>query len=605
MSCLRWYNYRWLIERYHYVLKIGCRLEQLQLETADRIHRANLQNVIFVLLKRLANHILVGEDSNNSTHSFDRHQEYSKLMKIQQYKFPLVVILAGILFSLYLQWQIPDGVFFSGDAGLKALLAQQFSAGNFRFDLDVPADQWVRDLWKNGLYPFDEPFVYNRYNRYYITFPFTFPLVSAPFHALFGYRGFYIIPLISLWAIWLSFYLACQRLKLKSVSTSIALATLIFASPLSIYSATYWEHTLAVALNFHGISTLLIPGSQGLSKKDAALSGILIGLSVWFREEILGMVAFLCILVYAASLLMIRKLEFLAKRKEIFVFSMIATIAGFFVLNTLIYHHPLGMHSVQIVEKFSFSDRLNQGLDNFKQMGLDLFYYFPITFFTILYLPFSIVIKKKIKLTIQMKIFYLICFLFIVAVALMVPPGAGGKQWGPRFLLVLIPLISLIGIIELKFIRRIAKWGLRYIGLAIFFVLFLIGVYINTYQSTDFISDNYQRISPAIQFLRSQPDTVVAMSHQYVAQVLEAGVKNKVFFKAENAQDLKSLGAALIGQGKQKFLYMCYPYRPCEIPEEKPEDLKFSLKNQTFTIKLSSLGKFGIYPTYDALLVKG
>ena len=95
------------------------------------------------------------------------------------------------------------------------------------------------------------------------------------------------------------------------------------------------------------------------------------------------------------------------------------------------------------------------------------------------------------------------------------------------------------------------------------------------------------------------------MSHQYVAQVLEAGVKNKVFFKAENAQDLKSLGAALIGQGKQKFLYMCYPYRPCEIPEEKPEDLKFSLKNQTFTIKLSSLGKFGIYPTYDALLVKG
>ena len=33
-------SYRWLIERYHYVLKSGCRLEQLQLETADRIQRA-------------------------------------------------------------------------------------------------------------------------------------------------------------------------------------------------------------------------------------------------------------------------------------------------------------------------------------------------------------------------------------------------------------------------------------------------------------------------------------------------------------------------------------------------------------------------------------
>jgi hypothetical protein len=40
VQILRWYSYRWLIERYHYVLKSGCRLEQLQLETAERIHRA-------------------------------------------------------------------------------------------------------------------------------------------------------------------------------------------------------------------------------------------------------------------------------------------------------------------------------------------------------------------------------------------------------------------------------------------------------------------------------------------------------------------------------------------------------------------------------------
>jgi len=38
--CLRWYSYRWLIERYHYTLKSGCRLEQLQLERAERLERA-------------------------------------------------------------------------------------------------------------------------------------------------------------------------------------------------------------------------------------------------------------------------------------------------------------------------------------------------------------------------------------------------------------------------------------------------------------------------------------------------------------------------------------------------------------------------------------
>lgn len=40
VQCVRWYSYRWLIERYHYVLKSGCRLEQLQLETRERIERA-------------------------------------------------------------------------------------------------------------------------------------------------------------------------------------------------------------------------------------------------------------------------------------------------------------------------------------------------------------------------------------------------------------------------------------------------------------------------------------------------------------------------------------------------------------------------------------
>lgn len=37
---VRWYAARWLIERYHYALKSGCRLEHLQLETSARLQRA-------------------------------------------------------------------------------------------------------------------------------------------------------------------------------------------------------------------------------------------------------------------------------------------------------------------------------------------------------------------------------------------------------------------------------------------------------------------------------------------------------------------------------------------------------------------------------------
>jgi len=38
-QCVQWYALRWLVERFHYVLKSGCRLEERQLATVDRLDR--------------------------------------------------------------------------------------------------------------------------------------------------------------------------------------------------------------------------------------------------------------------------------------------------------------------------------------------------------------------------------------------------------------------------------------------------------------------------------------------------------------------------------------------------------------------------------------
>jgi len=40
LTCVRWYTQRWLIERWHFILKSGCAIERLQLETAARLARA-------------------------------------------------------------------------------------------------------------------------------------------------------------------------------------------------------------------------------------------------------------------------------------------------------------------------------------------------------------------------------------------------------------------------------------------------------------------------------------------------------------------------------------------------------------------------------------
>jgi hypothetical protein len=40
LTCVRYYRLRWLVERFHFVLKRGCQVERLQLEQAARLQRA-------------------------------------------------------------------------------------------------------------------------------------------------------------------------------------------------------------------------------------------------------------------------------------------------------------------------------------------------------------------------------------------------------------------------------------------------------------------------------------------------------------------------------------------------------------------------------------
>jgi len=40
LQCVKWYTYRWLIERFHYVLKSGTKVEELQLKDAENLQKA-------------------------------------------------------------------------------------------------------------------------------------------------------------------------------------------------------------------------------------------------------------------------------------------------------------------------------------------------------------------------------------------------------------------------------------------------------------------------------------------------------------------------------------------------------------------------------------
>lgn len=525
----------------------------------------------------------------------------------QASKLPLIFIVTGVLFTLFLQLHIQDGVFFSGDGGLKALLAQQFASGDLQFDLDLPAADWVRDLWHNGLYPFLPPFVYNRLGLYYITFPFTFPLVTAPFYALLGYRGLYVIPVVSTWVLWFRFYAVCKRLELNSGAIAIALAVLIFASPLSIYSAMYWEHTLAVVLAFYGLTVVLFPNSVHLSRRSAVLGGVLIGLSVWFRPEFLCLVGALTLLSLVAKLKWLKKFSPAAGKEILFTSSLFLTVLIFFCINKIVYGHPLGIHSIQIVEEFSLTERLLAARDNFKQLISSLFEYFPVSLFPCLFV-FPSLLRSKLRLAPKIWAIYFIVALFIFAVPLIVPSGAGGKQWGPRFLLILMPLLSLLLAVQLKYIMRVMGRFQRYLSIALICVLIAISIHLNTFVATAKLVQDYQTVTLALTEVKEDSNEIIAISHQYVAQAIAPALSDKSFFLVDDAEDVRQLSESLVEQGYQKFLYICYHHRPCPVPENPTQKLKFSSSNQFFKVEFSpltsdGLGGSGKYPAYEGSIL--
>lgn len=533
--------------------------------------------------------------------------KFPKFFLNRKDEISLLILLLGVLFSLYLQLQIPDEVFFSGDAGPKFLLTKQFASGNFKIDLDLSATSWVKNLWSSGLYPFEAPFVYKINQQYYTQYYFIFPLFSAPFYAIFGWRGLYIIPLVSTWIIWWRFYITCQCFHLRKLSAALGLATLIFASPLTLYSAMYWEHAPGIALAFWGLSIILVPATQDLSKKAAILSGILIGLSVWIRQELILFILAISLLVLVSNQ---QKLFF--KRKSIFLVSMLLAVGLFFVLNVIVYKHPLGTYSISLginstpsgeVYTDSVATKgLWQGISIFFKVLANLirrlFLYLPIAIFPIIYTLLLFYYKKASKIQPIINVLAWMGLPILLAVPL--TGWDGGTEWGPRYLLMLVPLLVLMATIVLNYLLRIHRSNLRSISLAGFILLLIAGSYINAYRGTIALKRNYEQVVlPALKFIRTNPNSVVAVPSSHIPLGFVSIFNKKVFFLVKSNEDYKNLSLALLNQGQQRFLYMVL-----QDHQEKVNDLELPLGNQQLTIKFTKQGKFGSHILYEASIMK-
>ncbi|MFM6408222.1 MAG: polyprenol monophosphomannose synthase, partial [Microcystis sp.] len=201
---------------------------------------------------------------------------------------------------------------------------------------------------------------------------------------------------------WLSFSRAIPAFSLDSWGGLLGLVILIFASPLTLYSAIYCEHTLAVTLGFLGIViAFFLPDTANSGWLPNLLGGFLVGLSVWFRSECLALVATLTLLVFLgltpeqtsifawySTEKNLNFSEFLLTNRIAFVFvlGMIVSVFLLWLCNKLIYNRFLGVHALLVLEEFSWKKRIQEALTSFYQLNSSFLVHFPICIIPLAYL---------------------------------------------------------------------------------------------------------------------------------------------------------------------------------------------------------------------------
>jgi hypothetical protein len=475
--------------------------------------------------------------------------------------WPIAVVFAmGVLFSVFVVTTIPDEVFFSGDAGVKALLSKEFSRGPIDLKLELPAPAPAREAWESGLYPLRPPFVYRQPDGYTVALPFSFALVCAPFYRLFGFRGFYLVPLLSAWFTWALFCITLRRLKVPAWASAIGLFCLIFASHVTLYATMFWEHTFALLLAYFGIHYLATRCHCEWSRAAAVGAGVASGLCFLVRPEGLLFAGAMC----AFALLTAKKNP--AKTEVSFASGVVGCTIAIFAMNLALYGAAFGLHGRQMLEDAPLEYVIFGGVKRAIHLAGNLAFHVPWVGFVVVWLAFSWWRKRRIDIM-STEALLVPCVLFFVALPFGVP-NSGGRQVGPRYLVFVVPVLAMIVAVASVEIARLRPAGTRLL-FGLLTLGSLLGVSKNSVVNCGrLIADYRTRIMPALAFVRGHPGRVVVITDQAIAQELEAVVEAKAFLLALTAAEIAIALRASEALGEPKALLGTFEHLP---PPEVPE----------------------------------
>ena len=176
-----------------------------------------------------------------------------------------------------------QGGFWSPDSAVRVVQVESLLRARYH-DLAVPYP--AASLDPAGRYfPAGGWFRFERGGRFYLAYLPYFAMAAAPFYRRLGPAGLLLIPAAAgLAAVWITYGVLRRRAPGMAWAGALALGV---GTPLVIYGAQFWDHAPAVALSAGALALAVgeIDRDPAARPGRLALAGVLLGLGFWIRTE--------------------------------------------------------------------------------------------------------------------------------------------------------------------------------------------------------------------------------------------------------------------------------------------------------------------------------
>ena len=335
---------------------------------------------------------------------------------------------------------LPTHTFYAGDPGVKTIATRNVVAHPTR-PLEIPLPAIAGEPTT-----FVDPFFIVHGDHSHAVAPELFPLLSAPFLALFGQPGLYVLPaaglLLALAAtVWLAVLLDARRSPIANVLTAF------LGTPLVFYGLEFWEHAPAAGVAALA-AALFVRNSGGANKGGVFAAGALFGVAALLRPEAL----WFAVAVLACSPL-------LRSRPSLSTVAMAAAGLVAALLPSGLYAlvhfgHPIPPHLAgnpgllsadwAAIRRANFTTWfLSGGKSNFWRVS-------PAILLAFIWRP-----SRSGAAARRGRPFLLSVALVTLGLATLTAPNDGGAQWGPRYLLLAYVPMAILATDSVSYLVRL------------------------------------------------------------------------------------------------------------------------------------------------------